>query len=48
MSADLVDAMVRGEHDLRLGGERRPISVLFADVVAFTPMAEQLRRRRRW
>ena len=42
VSADLVDAMVRGEHDLRLGGERRPISVLFADVVAFTPMAEQL------
>jgi adenylate cyclase len=40
VSAELVDALVAGEHSLELGGERRPISVLFADVVAFTPMAE--------
>ncbi len=40
MSKELVDAIVKGEHDLTLGGERRPITVLFADVVAFTPLAE--------
>src|SRR5262249_39207141 len=40
MSKDLVDAIVRGEHDPALGGERRPATVLFADVVAFTPLSE--------
>lgn len=40
MSRDLVDAIVRGEHSLELGGKRAEISVLFADVVAFTPLAE--------
>ncbi|HYQ14311.1 MAG TPA: adenylate/guanylate cyclase domain-containing protein, partial [Polyangiaceae bacterium] len=40
MSRDLVDAIVRGEHSLELGGRRAAISVLFADVVAFTPLAE--------
>lgn len=40
MSKDLVDAIVRGEHDLALGGKRAPVTVLFADVVAFTPLTE--------
>lgn len=40
MSKELVDAIVKGEHDLSLGGERRAITVLFADVVAFTPLSE--------
>lgn len=40
MSKELVDAIVRGEHPLALGGTRSEISVLFADVVAFTPLAE--------
>lgn len=40
VSAELVEALVAGEHSLELGGRRRSISVLFADVVAFTPMAE--------
>jgi class 3 adenylate cyclase len=40
MSKDLVDAIVRGEHDLALGGKRMPVTVLFADVVAFTPLSE--------
>ena len=40
LSKDLVDAIVRGEHDLALGGKRMPITVLFADVVAFTPLSE--------
>jgi adenylate cyclase len=38
----LVDRIVRREADMRLGGERRAITVLFADVVGFTPMAERL------
>src|SRR5512133_848959 len=40
MSHELVDAIVRGEHGLALGGSRAEITVLFADVVAFTPIAE--------
>jgi len=40
MNKDLVDAIVAGEHDLALGGKRLPITVLFADVVAFTPLSE--------
>ncbi|MFK7991643.1 MAG: adenylate/guanylate cyclase domain-containing protein [Sandaracinaceae bacterium] len=38
----LVDQIVRRERDMGLGGQRRVISVLFADVVAFTPLTEQL------
>jgi adenylate cyclase len=40
MSRELVDAIVRGDHSLELGGTKADISVLFADVVAFTPLAE--------
>jgi adenylate cyclase len=38
----LVDRIVKREADMRLGGERRAITVLFADVVGFTPLAEKL------
>lgn len=31
---------MRGEHSLELGGTRREVTVVFADVVAFTPLAE--------
>lgn len=41
MSPELVEAIVRGEHSLELGGHRAEITVLFADVVAFTPLAER-------
>jgi adenylate cyclase len=41
LGTELVDAIVRGEHSLELGGERREVTVLFADVVAFTPIAER-------
>ncbi len=37
----LVDQIVKRERSLALGGERREISVLFADVVGFTPLAER-------
>ena len=41
VSTELADAIVSGQHSLELGGTRRDVSVLFADVVAFTPMAEK-------
>jgi class 3 adenylate cyclase len=37
---DLVDNVVRREQAMALGGERRKITVLFADVVRFTPLCE--------
>ncbi|MCC6554307.1 MAG: adenylate/guanylate cyclase domain-containing protein [Polyangiaceae bacterium] len=40
MDKALVEAIVRGEHPLALGGKRTAVSVLFADVVGFTPLAE--------
>lgn len=40
LSKDLVDAIISGQHELSLGGRRAPVTVLFADVVAFTPLAE--------
>jgi class 3 adenylate cyclase len=40
MSKQLVDAIVKGEHPLALGGKRAAVSVIFADVVGFTPLAE--------
>jgi class 3 adenylate cyclase len=42
LPAELVNRVVRREQDMQLGGERREISVLFADVVAFTPIADSL------
>jgi class 3 adenylate cyclase len=40
MSKELVDAIVRGEHPVALGGRRASVTVIFADVVAFTALAE--------
>ncbi len=40
LSRELVEAIVSGRHELSLGGRRASVSVLFADVVAFTPLAE--------
>lgn len=40
LNDDLVDAIVSRESGLELGGERKVITVMFADVVAFTPMTE--------
>lgn len=40
LNRDLVEKIVHGEHSLSLGGHRQQISVIFADVVAFTPLAE--------
>ncbi|MEM9192159.1 MAG: adenylate/guanylate cyclase domain-containing protein [Myxococcota bacterium] len=42
LPAELVEGIVARETSVALGGERRQITVLFADVVAFTPLTEQL------
>lgn len=39
----LVDQIVERKRDVSLGGERREITVMFADVVGFTPLAERQR-----
>jgi class 3 adenylate cyclase len=41
LPAELVDRVVSREQDLALGGTRRVVTVLFADVVAFTPLTEK-------
>jgi len=38
----LVEQIVKRERDMALGGARRRITVMFADVVGFTPMTDQL------
>lgn len=40
LNHDLVQAVMNSDVDMHLGGERREVSVLFADVVAFTPLSE--------
>lgn len=42
LPSDLVDKVVKREQDMGLGGQRREITVLFADVVAFTPLTQEL------
>jgi class 3 adenylate cyclase len=42
LPAEIVDKVVSSEQDMGLGGVRREITVLFADVVAFTPLTERL------
>jgi class 3 adenylate cyclase len=42
LPAEIVEAIVRREQSMELGGRRLPITVLFADVVAFTPLSERL------
>ncbi|QED26826.1 HAMP domain-containing protein [Microvenator marinus] len=39
---ELVENVVRREQDMQLGGARREITVLFADVVRFTPLCEKM------
>lgn len=40
VSQEVVDGIVQGDLSLELGGERRAVTVLFADMVAFTAAAE--------
>ncbi len=42
LSDELVDGIVRREQSIALGGSRREVTVLFADVVRFTPLCEEL------
>ncbi len=41
LSADLVEGVISRDIDLGLGGTRQHVVVLFADVVAFTPLVEE-------
>lgn len=41
MSSEVVDRIVKGRAALTLGGERREITVMFADVVGFTMLADE-------
>lgn len=43
LPGEIVDRVVAREQDMGLGGQKRAITVLFADVVGFTPLAERLR-----
>ncbi len=42
VSADLVAQIIKNPDSLKLGGEKREISVLFSDIRGFTSMSEQL------
>ncbi len=42
LPGELVDAVIRREQSMELGGRRVDVSVLFADVVAFTPLSDRL------
>jgi class 3 adenylate cyclase len=42
LPVQLVEQVVRHEQDLALGGERRTVTVMFADVAAFTTLVERL------
>ncbi len=39
----VVDNIVAQRSDLELGGQRRRVTIMFADVVSFTPLAERLK-----
>lgn len=41
LSPEVVDQVVAGREALKLGGERRVITVMFADVVSFTTLADE-------
>jgi class 3 adenylate cyclase len=42
LPAEIVERVVSREQDMHLGGQRRAITVVFADVVGFTPLTERL------
>ena len=42
LPAEIVEEIVDRQRSMELGGQRRAITVLFADVVAFTPLSDKL------
>jgi len=42
LTPELVEAIIQRRANLNLGGKRQRVTVLFADVVSFTPLAESL------
>src|SRR5204863_531168 len=43
LPSEIVERVVKREQDMALGGQSRTITVLFADVVGFTPLAAKLK-----
>ncbi|MBA5865482.1 MAG: CHASE2 domain-containing protein [Nitrospira sp. CR1.3] len=43
MAPEVVDEIMRNPEAIRLGGERKELSVLFSDVAGFTSLSEQLK-----
>ena len=41
LNAELIESVVHNPELLQLGGERREVTILFADIVAFTPLIEK-------
>jgi len=41
LSPDVVDRIAKNPSALELGGEKRPLTLLFSDLAGFTPMAER-------
>lgn len=41
LPAQLVERVVRREHQIELGGQRHPVTVMFADVAGFTSLVER-------
>jgi len=42
ITPELVEAIINRKADLKLGGEKKNVAVVFADVVSFTPLTESL------
>ena len=42
MAAEVVDEIMRNPEAIRLGGERKELSVLFSDIAGFTSISEQM------
>jgi adenylate cyclase len=42
MAAEVVDEIMRNPEAIRLGGEKKELSVIFSDIAGFTSISEQM------